>query len=208
MSERSLMPALSRERWETLEPLLDVALDLSGEERERFLNQTGESDAVLRQELSDLLAACERLSSTDQVLARPAAARFASLWEDADGLARLESALADRYTFETETGRGGMAVVYRARDLRHGRPVALKVLRATLTGEGPARFRREVALVANLQHPHIVPVFDSGESAGRLWFTMPFVEGESLGTKLRREGSLEIPEAIRLVREIAATRLT
>ncbi len=203
MSERSSMPALSRERWETLEPLLDVALALSGEERERFLNRTGESDAALRQELSDMLAACERLSSTDQVLARPAAARFASLWEDADGLARLESALADRYTFERETGRGGMAVVYRARDLRHGRPVALKVLRTTLTDESPARFRREVALVANLQHPHIVPVFDSGESAGRLWFTMPFVEGESLGTKLRREGPLDIPEAIRLVREIA-----
>ena len=81
-----------------------------------------------------------------------------------------------------------MAVVYRVRDLRHGRPVALKVLNTTIASGGADRFRREIALVANLQHPHIVPVFDSGESAGRLWYTMPFVEGETLGTKLRREG--------------------
>ena len=97
----------------------------------------------------------------------------------------------------------GMAVVYRARDLRHGRPVALKVLRTALSDAGAARFRREIALAANLQHPHILSVFDSGESAGRLWYTMPFVDGESLGARLRRERRVAIPEAVRLLREIA-----
>ena len=99
----------------------------------------------------------------------------------ADLLTRLRLALADRYTIDRELGRGGMATVYLARDLKHDRRVALKVLHPELAAAlGQERFHREIMLAARLQHPHILTVLDSGEAAGQLWFTMPFVEGESL----------------------------
>jgi eukaryotic-like serine/threonine-protein kinase len=116
----------------------------------------------------------------------------------------LRDALADRYAIERELGRGGMAVVYLARDLRHDRPVALKVLLPELaTALGPERFQREIRLAARLQHPHILTVHDSGEAAGQLWFTMPFVEGESLRDRLRRERQLPVDDAIRIAIEAA-----
>ncbi len=97
-----------------------------------------------------------------------------------------------------------MAVVFLARDLRHERPVALKVLNAELVAVLAAeRFQREIRLAARLQHPHILTVLDSGEAAGRLWFTMPFVDGESLRDRLRRDGSLPLDEALRIAREVA-----
>jgi serine/threonine-protein kinase len=97
-----------------------------------------------------------------------------------------------------------MATVYLARDLRHGRPVALKVLRPELAASlGPERFAREIHVAAGLQHPHILSVHDSGEAGGRVWFTMPFVEGESLRDRLRREGQLPLEDALRIAREAA-----
>ena len=122
----------------------------------------------------------------------------------ADLRTQLEAALADRYAFERELGRGGMATVYLARDLRHDRPVALKVLHPELAATlGPERFQREIKLAARLQHPHILTVLDSGEAGGRLWFTMPFVEGESLRDRLRRERQLPVEDAVRIARETA-----
>jgi eukaryotic-like serine/threonine-protein kinase len=119
-------------------------------------------------------------------------------------MATLQEALRDRYALERELGRGGMATVYLARDLRHDRPVALKVLHPELaTTLGPERFLREIRLAARLQHPHILSVYDSGEAAGRLWFTMPYVEGESLRDRLRREGQLPVADTVRLTREVA-----
>ncbi|HEX6104746.1 MAG TPA: protein kinase [Gemmatimonadales bacterium] len=116
----------------------------------------------------------------------------------------MTEALRDRYTIERELGRGGMATVYLARDLRHDRPVALKVMHPELSATlGPERFLREVRLAARLQHPHILSVIDSGESAGILWFTMPYVEGESLRDRLRREKQLSLEEALRIAREAA-----
>ena len=101
---------------------------------------------------------------------------------------QLQSGLADRYRLERELGRGGMATVFLAHDLRHDRPVALKVLHPDLAATlGPERFQREIRTTARLQHPHILPVLDSGEAAGQLWYTMPYVEGESLRDRLRRE---------------------
>ena len=117
----------------------------------------------------------------------------------------LRDALRDRYTLERELGRGGMATVYLAQDVRHERPVALKVLLPELAASlGPDRFQREIKLAARLQHPHILTVHDSGEAAGQLWFTMPYVEGESLRDKLRRERQLGVEDALRITREAAA----
>ena len=105
---------------------------------------------------------------------------------------------------ERELGRGGMATVYLARDLRHNRPVALKVLHPELAQTlGPERFQREIETAARLQHPHILTVHDSGETAGRLWFTMPYVEGESLRDRLSRERRLPVEDALRIAREAA-----
>jgi serine/threonine-protein kinase len=122
----------------------------------------------------------------------------------------IRSALAGAYEVEREVGRGGMATVYLAQDLRHGRRVALKLLHPELAAAiGPERFEREIRLTAGLQHPHILPVFDSGSietgpgSGRRLWYTMPYVEGESLRRRLDREGQLPVDEAVWLTSELA-----
>lgn len=121
-----------------------------------------------------------------------------------DTPSRLAAALADRYRIERELGRGGMATVYQAEDLRHHRRVAVKVLHPEQSAAvGKERFLREITTTANLQHPHIVPVFDSGEAGGQLFFVMPLIEGESLRARLDREGRLPVDEAIRLIREVA-----
>jgi serine/threonine-protein kinase len=127
-----------------------------------------------------------------------------------DVLRLLQEGLAGRYTVERELGRGGMAAVFLARDLRHDRPVALKVLHPSLAQSiGTDRFEREIRFAARLQHPHILPVHDSGEVPGRagnptlLWFSMPFVDGESLRERLLRERQLPLGEALRITREVA-----
>src|SRR5512135_2624670 len=105
-----------------------------------------------------------------------------------DAANRLAAALADRYRLERELGAGGMATVYLALDLRHDRNVALKVLRPELAAViGAERFLAEIRTTANLQHPHILPLFDSGEVDGLLFYVMPFVEGETLRDRLARE---------------------
>jgi eukaryotic-like serine/threonine-protein kinase len=128
----------------------------------------------------------------------------------ADLRSDLSAALVDRYSIERELGRGGMATVFLARDLRHDRPVALKVLHPELAvALGAERFQREIRLAARLQHPHILTVHDSGEIPGPpgsppiLWFTMPFIEGESLRDRLRREKQLSLDESLRITREAA-----
>jgi serine/threonine protein kinase len=122
----------------------------------------------------------------------------------ADLLERLRVVLVDRYELERELGRGGMATVFLAQDLKHKRPVAFKVLHPELAQSlGPERFRREIEIAARLQHPHILTVHDSGDTAGQLWFTMPFVEGESLRDRLRRQKQLPVEDALRIARETA-----
>lgn len=122
-----------------------------------------------------------------------------------DGTASaLAEALRDRYVIERELGRGGMASVYLAQDLKHERHVALKVLHSELAASlGPERFQREIRLAARLQHPHILTVLESGEAAGQLWYTMPYVEGESLRGRLKREHQLSVDDTIRIGREAA-----
>jgi hypothetical protein len=116
----------------------------------------------------------------------------------------LTEGLADRYRIERELGRGGMATVYLARDLRYDRPVAVKVLLPDLASAvGSQRFLREIRIAASLRHPNILPVLDSGDVEGLPFYVMPFVEGESLREKLLREKQLPIPEAIQVGREVA-----
>ena len=112
--------------------------------------------------------------------------------------------MRERYALERELGRGGMAVVFLAQDLRHDRPVALKVLHAELAAVlGAERFLREIRLASRLDHPAILPLLDSGDCEGRLWYTMPYVEGGSLRQRLQREVQLPIDEAMRIAREVA-----
>ncbi len=139
-----------------------------------------------------------------------------------DDVARLTAALADRYTLQRELGQGGMATVYLAEDLKHHRPVALKVLKPELAAVlGPERFLREIEVASKLTHPHILPVYDSGHTAGRadepaqssaighrlsaefLYYVMPYVEGETLRGRLTREKQLPVDDALQIAREVA-----
>jgi Tol biopolymer transport system component len=118
---------------------------------------------------------------------------------------RLTAALADRYRIEREAGAGGMATVYLAHDLRHDRSVAIKVLKPDLAAAiGADRFLAEIRTTANLQHPHILPLFDSGEAGGFLFYVMPYVEGETLRTRMSREKQLSIVAATRIAAEVAS----
>jgi serine/threonine-protein kinase len=116
----------------------------------------------------------------------------------------VRSALATRYLIERELGRGGMATVYLAHDQKHGRPVAVKVLRPELASSiGPERFLREIRTAALLTHPHILPLHDSGEAENLLYYVMPYIEGESLRDRLQRERRLDLDHALQLGREVA-----
>jgi serine/threonine protein kinase len=117
----------------------------------------------------------------------------------------LADALRDRYCFERELGRGGMATVYLAEDPKHRRKVAIKVLRPELAAViGAGRFVREIQTIAALQHPHILGLIDSGEVNGTAYYVMPFVEGESLRDRLTREKQLPIPDAVRIATEVSS----
>jgi len=117
---------------------------------------------------------------------------------------RLSAALAERYTIDRELGQGGMATVYLAEDLRHKRKVAVKVLRPELAAVlGAERFVQEITTTASLQHPHILPLYDSGEAGGFLYYVMPYIEGETLRDKLNRETQLGIDEAVKITTEVA-----
>src|SRR3954462_7345474 len=121
-----------------------------------------------------------------------------------DALTQLNTALAGRYELEREIGRGGMATVFLARDLRHQRQVALKVLNPELGAVlGAERFLAEIRVTAHLQHPNLLPLFDSGEAYGLLYYVMPFVEGESLRSRLSRERQLPPAEAIHIATSVA-----
>src|SRR4026209_842110 len=121
------------------------------------------------------------------------------------GIERLRSALADRYSIEREIGSGGMATVYLARDMKHDREVALKVLRSDLSAMiGSERFLAEVRITARLDHPHILTLIDSGSADGILYYLLPYVRGESLGAKLQRDKQLSLEESLSIVTQVAS----
>ena len=117
---------------------------------------------------------------------------------------RLEAALDGKYRIERKLGEGGMASVYLAEDIKHERKVALKILRPEFAAVlGAERFLSEIKTTANLQHPHILPLFDSGEAEGYLYYVMPFIDGETLREKLDREKQLGVDDAVRIARSVA-----
>ena len=197
-ADRSALPPLSRDDWRRLEPKLDALLDASVERRAALLAELSEGDADRAARLERLVEECERAY---ELLERPATDRFASLLADTD--TSMPEALAGRYRPVRELGRGGMATVYLAHDARHDRDVAVKVVRPELAATlGMDRFLREIAIVAQLHHPHIVPLFDSGEANGTLFYVMPYLEGHSLRERLDRSGPLSIAQALVILRDV------
>lgn len=186
--------------WASLEPLLDQLLDASPEERPALLDRLGEGDPARRAALARLLADCER----DWPLLDAAAAdRFDTLTVEPAG-PLLPEFVGERYRVGRELGRGGMARVYLAHDTKHGRDVAIKVIRPELSASlGHDRFLREIEIAARLRHPNIVPLYDSGEAAGTLYFVMPFEDGPSLRDRLRAEGAFSVPDALGILRDVA-----
>jgi serine/threonine-protein kinase len=185
--------------WTTLAPLLDRVLDAGPERREAVLDEVSAGDARLRAALARLVAECDQGTP---LLDRPAAERFGAL-SDEDDAPRLPAILGGHYETSRELGRGGMAAVYLARDTKHGRDVAVKVIRPELAASlGRDRFLREIRIAARLRHPNIVPLYDSGDADGMLYFVMPYENGPSLRSRLAREGPLPIPDALHVLRDV------
>ena len=191
-------PSMTPDRWRVVDAILQAALACEPERRAAVVAAACADDAELRIEVTSLLAA--HVDAGDDFLERPAVEAIG-----APSIAgRLTNALAERYAIDREIARGGMATVYVARDLRHDRRVAIKVLREELAAAvGAERFLAEIRVTASLVHPHILPLFDSGNADGLLWYAMPFVEGETLRSYLARAGQLPAAEAVRLAREVA-----
>jgi serine/threonine-protein kinase len=181
-----------------LAALVDRLLDAPPERRDALITELSGGDTRRRSELEALLRECEREPA---LLNRPASERFAELFDDEPS--GFPDALADRYRPARELGRGGMGAVYLARDLRHDRDVAVKVVRAApASAIGADRFLREIAIVAQLHHPHIVPLFDSGEVDGVRYYVMPYETGLSLRERLARDGPLPADEVVVVLRDV------
>jgi len=186
--------------WSALAPLVDRILDAAPETRAGLMEELAAGDPERRRVLEHLVAECER---DLPLLNRVAAERFDALAREPDA-SLLPELLAERYRTGRELGRGGMARVYLARDTKHGREVAIKVIRAELSASlGHGRFLREIEIAARLRHPNIVPLYDSGEAGGSLYFVMPYEEGRSLRQRLHAEGALPMADALNVLRDVA-----
>jgi len=186
------------ENWSEIASLIDALLDAAPERREALIAELSAGDKARRSELERLLAECELESP---LFSRPAAERFAALF--ADDVAHFTEALAERYRLTSQLGRGGMATVYLARDLKHARDVAVKVMHPIVASMlGADLFLREIEIVAQLHHPHIVPLFDSGEADGSLYYVMPYEAGSSLRRRLAQDGLLPLEDAVLILRDV------
>ena len=188
---------LAPDNWTQLEPLVDAILDAAPEQRTALVVELSGGDGARRRELELLVAECER---GHPLLDRSAAERFERLFDDD---VHVPQSLADRYPVSRELGRGGMAVVYLARDVKHGRDVAVKIIRPELAATlGRERFLREIAIAAQLHHPNIVPLYDSGEADGVLYYVMPYESEHSLRDRLARDGPLPVNDALTVLRDV------
>ena len=191
------------ERWAEIERVLDAALEVAPHERVPLLGSMCTNDPALRAEVEGLLAAC---AAAGTFLEEPATVAAGPMLASVAGGEALEP--GDRlgpYEIMRELGRGGMAVVYLAQDHKHHRRVALKVLLPEVAlALGHQRFLREIQIAANLAHPHILPLHDSGEAGGLLYYVMPYVEGESLRARVARGGSLPLDDALGIARQVLA----
>jgi serine/threonine protein kinase/Tol biopolymer transport system component len=179
--------------------LIDTLLDAVPEKRAALIEELSAGDNARRSELERLLAECE---TEWPLFSRPVADRFAALF--ADDFARFPESLAERYRLASRLGRGGMATVYLARDLKHARDVAVKVMHPIVASAlGADLFLREIEIVAQLHHPHIVPLFDSGEADGSLYYVMPYEEGATLRRRLVQDGLLPLEDAVLILRDVA-----
>ena len=199
MSDAGNSAAPPPEDWTELASLVDALLDAPPERRTERIAELSAGDPARRAKLEALLAECEREPA---LLGRPAAERFADLL--ADDAPRFPEALAERYQVSGVLGRGGMATVYLARDLKHGRDVAVKVLHdaVVVTALGADRFHREIEIAARLHHPLIVPLYDSGEASGHLYYVMPYEAGLSLRERLAADGPLPLDEAVLVLHDV------
>jgi serine/threonine protein kinase len=195
---------VQEKRWREIEAVFEAAEERTLDERAAFLDQACSGDADLRQEVESLLRAATNTrflespspTPTDQAISQSARA-------SPELLERLQRGLGSTYRVERELGGGGMARIFVATDTTLGRRVVLKVLAPDLAaGLDAERFHREVRLAASLQHPHVVPLHAAGQVDGLLYYTMPFVAGESLRHRLDREGPLPLDEVVRLLREV------
>jgi len=202
------LPGLSPDEWARARVLFDEAVSLAPDERAEFVSKRCSGDPLLRAALDALL---EADAAPRTVLdASPAELSQLLADEEAELFTALQAALTDRYTLEREIGRGGMATVYLAHDIKHDRSVALKVLRPELGAVlGAQRFLREIRIAAHLQHPHILTLIDSGEIPSQdilgpslLYYVMPYAEGESLRQRMIREGKLSPADSVRILRDI------
>ncbi len=198
------------DRSDRIRDLFDAVVDLAPEERAARLAEACGDDEDLRREVESLLEAEDgRGSGVRRALeglqpSEEANRESAAPSGPGEIPAELQVALAERYTVVREIGRGGMATVYLADDLKHPRQVAIKVLDPDLSEAlGAERFLQEIETASSLTHPHILPLFDSGEADGLLYYVMPHVKGESLRDRLKREKQLPVEDAIRFTREIA-----
>ena len=192
--------ALLPENWRELAVLVDIVLDASAEDRGAVLARLSAGDATRLAVLERLVSECER---DMPLLDRPAVERFPTLFSD-DADKPMPAVLGGRYRIEREIGRGGMARVYLAHDIKHSRDVAVKVIRPDLAASlGRERFLREIAIAARLRHPNIVPLYDSGDADGLLYFVMPFEDGASLRAQLDGRGVVPVDERLSVLRDVA-----
>lgn len=205
----------ARLAWAQARALAEEALARPPETRAAFIEAACGTDPSLRTEVEAQLAACEQVERSTGFLEGSAASFAAPLLQamarhDGGEIERRPAlaggeVLDGRYALEREIGRGGAAIVYLARDLLHGRRVAIKVLDPALGAMmSTERFLREIRVTAGFTHPHILPLHDSGEVGGLLYYVMPFVEGETLRERLARDGPLPPGEVLRLLREVAS----
>ncbi len=194
---------VSRDQWRAVEEIFHAALERPPEERAAFLDQACAADPALRREVESLLAADEADAEAPGVGAAWDRV-IRDLGAEPDLADRVQAALGGAYRIERELKAGGMSRVFVATETALKRRVVVKVLAPRLAADLDAeRFQREIRIAAGLQHPHILPVHSAGEGEGLLYYTMPFVEGESLRSRVDRLGALPLTETARLLREIA-----